>query len=72
VGPTAVGLARVTAMPSALLSMAFWTSVACLPESGSLEYFRVTPSDLAAASAPLRTRSQNVEPGASWVIIAMV
>ena len=26
----------------------------------------------AAVSAPLRTRSQNVSPGTSWVIIAMV
>ena len=40
-GPTASGVASVTAMPSTSLSIAFWTSVACLPESGSLEYFSV-------------------------------
>ena len=71
-GPTASGLASVTAMPSTLLSMAFWISVACLPESGSLEYFRSIPCCLAACSAPARIRSQNVEPGASWVTMAMV
>ena len=71
-GPTASGLASVTAMPSTLLSMAFWMSVACLPESGSLEYLRSMPCCLAACSAPARIRSQNVEPGASWVTMAMV
>ena len=71
-GPTASGLASVTAMPSTLLSMAFWISVACLPESGSLEYLRSMPCCLAACSAPARIRSQNVEPGASWVTIAIV
>ena len=59
-------------MPSTWLSIAFWISVACLPESGSLEYFSSMPCCSAACSAPARIRSQNVEPGASWVTIAMV
>src|SRR3954462_2729534 len=52
--------------------MAFWISVASLPASGSLEYFRVIPWSFAACSAPFRILSQNVSPGASWVTIAMV
>ena len=59
-------------MPSTLLSTAFWTSVACLAAAGSFEYFRSMLSFAAAASAPARILSQNVSPGASWVIIAMV
>jgi hypothetical protein len=71
-GPTASGKARVTAMPSTLLSTAFLTSVASWPWSGLLEYRRSMFSCLAAAWAPLRTLSQNVSPGTSWVIISMV
>ncbi len=59
-------------MASTLLSTAFCTSVACLSAAGSFEYFRVMLSFAAAASAPDRIRSQNVSPGASWVIIAIV
>ncbi len=40
---SASGVASVVAMPSTLESMAFWISVACLPGSGSLEYFRSMP-----------------------------
>ena len=58
--------------PSTSLSIAFCTSVACSPASGSLEYFRLTLRSSAACSAPARTRSQNVAPGASWVTMAMV
>src|SRR5664280_1406478 len=65
-------LGSVTAIPSTFLSMAAWTSWACLAASGSLEYWRSTLSLAAPASAPLRTMSQNVSPGAWWVIIAMV
>ena len=71
-GPTASTCVRVTAIPSTLLSIAFCTSVACRVASGSLEYFSSTPVFLAACSAPARTLSQNVSPGASCVIIAMV
>src|SRR4051794_13884235 len=52
--------------------MAFWISVACLPASGSLEYFRVMPWSFAACSAPFRILSQKVSPGASWVTMARV
>src|SRR3989440_7755596 len=71
-GSMAGGSGRVTAMPSTLLSIALWISVASLPESGSDEYLRVTLSFAAAAWAPLRMMSQNVSPGAAWVAIAMV
>ena len=40
--------------------------------SGSLEYLSVTLSLAAAAVAPARMMSQNVSPGAAWVIIAIV
>ena len=60
---SAGGSGRVTAMPSTLLSIALWIRVACLPESGSAEYFRSTLSLLAAAWAPLRMMSQKVSPG---------
>ena len=46
------------AIPSTFESIAFWTSVACLVKSGSLEYFRVTPSCSAAFLAPARMMSQ--------------
>ena len=71
-GPMASGLGIVLAMASTLLSIAFWMSVACLPTSGSLEYFRVTPCCLAACSALARIRSKNVSPGPSGVITAIV
>src|SRR4051812_35203751 len=71
-GPMASGEGSVVAMPSTLLSTAFWIRVACLPASGSLEYFSVTLRFLAAASAPLRILSQNVSPGDSCVTIAVV
>ena len=69
---SASGVARVVAMPSTLESTAFWISVACLAGSGSLEYFRVMPSFLAACWAPALILSQNVSPGVSCVTIAMV
>src|SRR5918911_3593980 len=72
VGTSAGGSGMVTAMPSTLLSIADWISVACLPESGSEEYFRVTLSFADADCAPLRMMSQNVSPGAAWVIMAIV
>ena len=71
-GPTASGAARVAAIPSTLLSIAFWTRVAWLPCWGSLEYFRSMLCCSAACSAPARTRSQNVVPGCSWVTMAIV
>src|SRR6266568_7074997 len=71
-GPIAGGSGRVNAMPSTLLSMALWMRLAWLPELGSDEYFSVTLSFAAAAFAPLRMMSQNVSPGAAWVIIANV
>src|SRR5471030_1505605 len=63
---------RVVAMPSTRLSTAFWMSTACLSGCGSLEYFSVTLSLAAAAFAPALILSQNVSPGVSCVIIAMV
>ena len=71
-GITASALDSVTAMPSTLLSIAFCTSVAC---SGPFSVVRVLEVDAvrpAASSAPARILSQNVSPGCSWVIIAMV
>src|SRR5919107_2142991 len=72
VGTSAGGSGMVTAMPSTLLSIADWIRVACLPESGSEEYFKVTLSLADADSAPLRMMSQNVSPGAACVIMAIV
>src|SRR4029453_9616452 len=72
VGTSAGGSGMVTAMPSTLLSIADWIRGACLPESGSEEYFRVTLSLADADSAPLRMMSQKVSPGAAWVIMAIV
>ena len=69
---SASGVTSVVAMPSTLLSTAFWMSTACLSASGSLEYFSVTPSFLAACWAPALILSQNVSPGVSCVIIAIV
>jgi hypothetical protein len=71
-GAMAGGSGSVTAMPSTLLSMALWMSVACLPESGSEEYLKSTLSFAAAACAPLRMMSQKVSPGAPCVTIAIV
>src|SRR3954453_18809703 len=71
-GAMAGGSGSVTAMPSTLLSMAIWMSVACFPESGSEEYLKSTLSFAAAACAPLRMMSQNVSPGAPCVTIAIV
>ena len=71
-GAIAGGSGRVTAMPSTLASIALWIRVACLPESGSAEYWNLTLSLAAAASAPLRMMSQKVSPGAPWVIMATV
>ena len=50
-------------MASTLASIALWIRVACLPESGSDEYWNLTLSLAAAASAPLRMMSQKVSPG---------
>src|SRR3954447_10633243 len=72
VAPRAPVFGSVTAMPSTFLSIAAWISWACLDASGSLEYCSVTLSFADAASAPLRMMSQNVSPGAWWVVIAMV
>ena len=69
---SASGVDSVVAMPSTLLSIAFWISVACLSAAGSSEYFSSMLSFAAAASAPARILSQNGRPGASWVIIAIV
>ena len=71
-GQMAAGAGSVTAMPLTLLLMASWISWACLVGSGSLEYLSVTLSLAAAAVAPARMMSQNVSPGAAWVIIAIV
>ena len=71
-GAIAGGSGRVTAMASTLASIALWIRVACLPESGSDEYWNLTLSLAAAASAPLRMMSQKVSPGAPWVIMATV
>src|SRR5215211_2943149 len=71
-GAIAGGSGRVTAMASTLASIALWIRVACLPESGSAEYWNLTLSLAAAASAPLRMMSQKVSPGAPWVIMATV
>jgi hypothetical protein len=68
----ASGVTRVVAMPLTLESTAFWMRTACLGASGSLEYFRVTPVSLAACWAPFLTLSQNVSPGVSWVMKAIV
>ena len=68
----ASGVASVVAMPSTLESTAFWMSVACLPGSGSLEYFSVMPLFCAAWLAPALILSQKVSPGVSWVTMAMV
>ena len=68
----ASGVASVVAMPSTLESIAFWISVACLPGSGSAEYFSVIPLFLAAWLAPALILSQKVSPGVSWVTIANV
>ena len=70
--PMAPVLGSVTAMPSGFLSMAAWMSWACFVASGSLVYWKSTPSLAAAASAPLRMRSQNVSPGAWWVTMMTV
>ncbi len=70
--PMAPVLGSVTAMPSGFLSMAAWMSWACLVASGSFVYWKSTPSLAAAASAPLRMRSQNVSPGAWWVTMMIV
>ena len=66
------GDSSVTAMPSTLLSTAFWIRVASPGAVGSLEYLRSMLSLAAATCAPARTLSQNESPGASWVTIAMV
>src|SRR4051812_23846488 len=71
-GIRAGGSGRVTAMPSTLLSMALWMRFAWFADVGSDEYLRVTLSLAAAACAPLRMMSQNVSPGAAWVIMATV
>src|SRR6266550_6628306 len=71
-GSIAGGSGRVTAIPSTLLSMALWIRLAWLPDDGSDEYLSVTLSLPEAASAPFRMMSQNVSPGAAWVIMANV
>jgi hypothetical protein len=68
----ASGVTSVVAMPFTLESTALWMSAACLGASGSLEYFSVTPVSLAACCAPFFTLSQNVSPGVSWVMKAIV
>src|SRR4029453_15107713 len=72
VGARAGGSGRVTAMPSTLASIALWINVACFAEGGAAEYWNLTLSLAAAASAPLRMMSQKVSPGALWVIMATV
>src|SRR4029450_3760204 len=69
VGAIAGGSGGGTGMGSTLEAIAFWIRVACFPESGSEEYWNLTLSLAAAASAPLRMMSQNVSPGAPWVTI---
>src|SRR5699024_3042254 len=54
------------------LSAACWTSRAWFAPFGSAVYWSLTLSFLAASSAPLRTWSQKVSPGAAWVTIATV
>src|SRR4051812_22477839 len=70
--PSAPVFGSVTAMPSTFLSIAAWISCACLLASGSLEYCSSTLSFAEAASPPLRMMSQNVSPGAWWVVMATV
>src|SRR3954468_11354595 len=72
VAPRAPVFGSVTAMPSTFLSIAAWISCACFDASASLEYCSFTLSFAEAASAPLRMMSQNVSPGAWWVIMATV
>ena len=71
-GFRASGVASVVTMPATLLSTAFCNRLPCSGPSLLAEYFRSMLSFCAAASAPLRMRSQKVSPGASWVTIAIV
>src|SRR4051794_38038556 len=71
-GVSAGGSRRGSAMPWTLLSMAVWIRFAWFADVGWEEYFRVTLSLAAADCAPLRMMSQNVSPGAAWVIMAIV
>ena len=71
-GAMTAGSASVTAIPATFPLTADRTRLAWAAASGSWEYCRSRSSLAAAASAPRRTRSQNVSPGAWWVISATV
>lgn len=67
----ASGFASVTAIPSTFWSIAVCTRFAWSAPSGAPVYWSSTLSLAAAASAPLRTRSQNVSPCLAWVMNAI-
>jgi hypothetical protein len=69
---SASGVTSVVAIASTLLSTALWMSCACFEASGSLEYLRSMPSFFAACCAPALILSQNVSPGVSCVMNAIV
>src|SRR6478752_4259981 len=69
---SAAGSGMLTAMPSTLLSMAFWIRLACSGIDPEPLYLNSTLSLVAASVAPFWMTSKKVSPAGAWLIIAKV